>query len=120
MKIAEKELEHLFSYGTLQSEAVQRATFGRSLVGQPDTLVGYTVTLIPIRDQNVVVGSGDTHYRNAQFTGNDADFVAGTVLTVTKQELEQADVYEEPAEYKRVLVQLKSGTKAWVYLHSPQ
>ena len=120
MSLAEQATEQLFSYGTLQSEAVQLATFGRKLAGQPDTLVGHSMALIPIRDQNVVARSGETHYRNAQFTGNDADFVAGTVLTVTKQELEQADVYEEPAEYQRVRVQLKSGTNAWVYLHIPR
>jgi hypothetical protein len=33
-------VERLFSYGTLQDEAVQRATFGRTLRGTPDRL-GY-------------------------------------------------------------------------------
>jgi len=31
----------LFSYGTLQQEAVQMSTFGRLLDGQPDELVGF-------------------------------------------------------------------------------
>ena len=31
----------LFSYGTLQQEAVQLATFGRLLRGSPDELVGF-------------------------------------------------------------------------------
>jgi hypothetical protein len=119
MQQAAQATEHLFSYGTLQSEAVQLATFGRRWGGQPDTLGGYSLTLIPIRDPNIVAASGETHYRNAQFTGNAADFVTGTVFIVTRQELEQADVYEQPAEYQRVCVQLKSGMKAWVYLHNP-
>ena len=43
-----EELEHLFSYGTLQTEAVQLATFGRKLVGEPDTLLGYRQTMIAL------------------------------------------------------------------------
>ena len=38
-----------------------------------------------------------------------------SALELTREELEQADTYE-PAEYKRKLVQLKSGLSAWVYL----
>ena len=38
--------ENLFSYGTLQSVAVQLATFGRRLAGKADRLIGYRVTLI--------------------------------------------------------------------------
>jgi hypothetical protein len=33
--------EKLFSYGTLQYEAVQLDTFGRTLLGQKDVLLGY-------------------------------------------------------------------------------
>jgi gamma-glutamylcyclotransferase (GGCT)/AIG2-like uncharacterized protein YtfP len=115
MTSEEKETEHLFSYGTLQEEAVQLATFNRRLAGQPDALDGYRLALIPIQNQNVVARSSATHYRNAQFTGNAADCIEGTVFRVTQQELEQADVYEAPADYQRVLVQLRSGRKAWVY-----
>jgi hypothetical protein len=35
---------------------------------------------------------------------------------VTKKEVEQADIYEVTADYKRVSVHLKSGTQAWVYV----
>jgi hypothetical protein len=31
MNLEEKETEHLFAYGMLPSETVQRATFGRSI-----------------------------------------------------------------------------------------
>src|SRR5438128_6184351 len=108
MSLAEKETENLFSYGTLQTEGVQLATFGRSLAGKPEMLVGYRLTMIQIEDQNFVATSGATHQRNLQFTGIASDFVEGTVFTVTRKELEQADAYE-PAEYQRVLVQLRSG-----------
>ena len=119
MSLEETATEHLFSYGTLQTEALQRATFGRRLEGQPDHLVGYRLAMIEIQDQDFIATSGTAHHRNLQFTGNASDFVAGMVLTWTKQELEQSDAYE-PVEYKRVLVQLKSGMKAWVYLSTQQ
>ncbi len=119
MSLEEKETVNLFAYGTLQSEAVQLATFGRRLEGKPDMLVGYSLTMIQIQDQNFVATSGTAHHRNLQFTGIASDLVEGTVFTVTKKELEQADAYE-PAGYKRVLTQLRSGMKAWVYLNIRQ
>ena len=38
----------LFSYGTLQQENVQLATFGRRLEGRPDRLPGYAVQPVTI------------------------------------------------------------------------
>jgi hypothetical protein len=115
MSLEEKESENLFSYGTLQTEAVQLATFGRRLEGKPDALVGYSLAMIPIQDQNFVALSGAPHHRNAQFTGLVSDLVEGTVFRVTRKGLEQADAYE-PADYKRVLAPLRSGMNAWVYV----
>ena len=115
MSPEEKVTENLFSYGTLQTEAVQLATFGRRLEGKPDALVGYSLAMIPIQDQNFVALSGAAHHRNAQFTGLVSDLVEGTVFRVTREELEQADAYE-PADYKRVLAPLRSGMNAWVYM----
>jgi len=108
--------ENLFSYGTLQSEAVQLATFGRRLEGKPDCLLGYRVTLIPISNHNLMATNGGTHHRNIEFTGIATDVVEGSVFAVTKKELEQTDAYERIADYKRVRVQLVSGDSAWVYL----
>lgn len=102
--------ESLFSYGTLQTPAVQLATFGRRLQGRPDTLVGYRLTTIR---------SGAAEHRNLQFTGSASDYVEGTVFEVTMKELEQADAYE-PADYERVSVKLNSGLDAWVYLNKQQ
>jgi hypothetical protein len=112
-------MENLFSYGTLQRESVQFATFGRRLDGRTDVLDGYAIALVPIKDQEAVRG-GETHYRNIQFTGNEADVVEGTAFSVTSSELEQADVYEASAEYKRVTIGLRSGVSSWVYLHMPE
>ena len=111
--------EYLFSYGTLQDEAVQLATFGRRLDGRPDILVRYKVTMIPIRDQEVTIATGESHYRNIEFTGNEADVVKGTVFKVSQKELDLADQYESSAEYERVSVELNPGTTAWVYLYPP-
>jgi gamma-glutamylcyclotransferase (GGCT)/AIG2-like uncharacterized protein YtfP len=110
-----EEFEHLFSYGTLQSEAVQLATFGRKLVGEPDTLLGYRQTLLEIQAPTGVLTGGAKYHLNVEFTGSDSDFVAGTLFKVTRKEIEQADIYEVAADYNRVRVQLKSGIQAWVY-----
>ena len=107
--------ELLFAYGTLQTEAVQLSTFGRRLDGAEDAIVGYRLRIIRIEDQDFVAASGSADHRNLEFTGDEADCVAGTVFKVTQAQLEQADAYE-PAGYERVRVQSRSGLNAWVYL----
>ena len=106
--------ERLFSYGTLQTEAVQLSLFGRRLDGQPDALVGYCLVTIQVQDQSFVAHSGAMQ-RNLLHTGNASDAVEGSVFMLSKEEIETADKYE-PAEYRRVQVQLRSGLDAWVYL----
>lgn len=115
MSSEEDKTENLFTYGTLQLEEVQLSTFGRRLEGRPDVLVGYRLVMITIADEDFVVKSGTAEHRNLQFTGNESDFVNGIVFSVTTEELENSDAYE-PDGYERVLVQLKSGTDAWIYL----
>jgi len=113
--------ELLFSYGTLQLESVQRATFGRTLEGQPDALPGFEQAMLKIDDAAVVATSGQTHHRIARFTGRSTDSVSGTVFRVTPEELESADAYEVAA-YVRVAVRLRSGSRAWAYVdrsHAP-
>ena len=107
--------ELLFSYGTLQLETVQMTLFGRLLDGAADTLPLFEETLLKIEDEATVSLSGKTHHALAQFTGDAADSIAGTVFELTPQELEHADRYEV-AEYKRVAVQLRSGKRAWAYV----
>jgi gamma-glutamylcyclotransferase (GGCT)/AIG2-like uncharacterized protein YtfP len=113
------ETERLFAYGTLQTESVQLSTFGRKLMGHPDTLPGYRVQMIRITNQDFVATSGAEYHRNLEFTGSASDHVDGTVFSVTEQELEQADAYE-PGDYKRVQVALRSGSEAWVYLSNSE
>ena len=119
MSLEEEETENLFSYGTLREETVQLATFGRRLGGEPDALVGYSLKMIRIEDQNFVALSGAEHHRTIRFTGVASDSVEGTVLRVTGRELAQADAYE-PAGYERVRVTLRSGRSAWVYVSPGQ
>ena len=109
-------MEQLFTYGTLQLEEVQLATFGRRLEGELDVLIGYRLVKITIEDEDFVAKSGTAEHRNLQFTGNASDFVDGAVFSVTMDELEKSDAYE-PEGYERVLLQLKSGINAWIYLN---
>jgi gamma-glutamylcyclotransferase (GGCT)/AIG2-like uncharacterized protein YtfP len=105
----------LFSYGTLQQESVQVATFGRRLSGTPDELLGYAQELIKIEDPNVTAKSGRTHHPIVVHTGWQEDRVKGTVFEVTDEDLDRADAYEVDA-YRRVIAPLASGLRAWVYV----
>ena len=105
--------EHLFSYGTLQLDAVQRSTFGRLLDGSADVLPGFEQAMVLIEDADVVATSGQTHHPILCFSGNPAHSVAGKVFRISPEELAQADRYEVAA-YRRVSVTLASGLQAWV------
>ena len=107
--------ERLFSYGTLQLESVQMATFGRKLAGSADVLPGFAQEMLKIEDPAVVATSGKTHHPIVKFTGKDTDVVPGAVFQITAEELRNADKYEVAA-YKRVGVTLRSGVRAWVYV----
>jgi Gamma-glutamyl cyclotransferase, AIG2-like len=117
MKDSADTVALLFSYGTLRDEAVQMANFGRKLVGRPDSLPGYTLAPILIRDAAVVALSGMKQHTIAESSAIPADEVPGTVFEVTTQELTAADRYEV-VEYSRILVTLKSGARAWVYVRA--
>ena len=115
MAVNEAYSELLFSYGTLQLEAVQLATFGRRLAGASDALRGFEVVSLEIEDQAVVAISGTAHHTMARFTGRASDVVSGTVFAVTSNEIQNADKYEVAA-VKRVAAVLQSGVRAWVYV----
>lgn len=107
--------ENLFSYGTLQDPQIQLKTFGRILEGQPDSLSGYKLSSVKIKDKLVVAETGMTHYNNIIYTGVDSDLINGTVLQVSEDELKQADEYEALDNYQRTVLKLASGKIAWVY-----
>ncbi len=108
----------IFSYGTLQQENVQRATFGRLLLGHHDELPRFEPSLVRIVDATIVATSGKTHHANARFNGRHDSRVSGMVFEITKAELASADRYEQLAGYTRLAVTLASGTEAWVYVHA--
>jgi len=115
MTDTELHTEFLFSYGTLQLETVQTATFGRQLNGTSDALRGFALVRLKIEDPKVVAISGRAHHTMAKFTGRVSDLVSGTVFPVTLDEIQSADEYEVAA-VKRVAVVLESGVRAWVYV----
>jgi len=104
----------LFSYGTLRDSAVQMANFGRLLSGRADSLPGYTLVPIAIKDPAVVALSGKSQHTIAKRSAA-GDEVTGMVFEITAGELAAADRYEV-ADYTRVSVTLKSGAKSWVYV----
>ena len=107
--------EILFSYGTLQLESVQVATFGRTLVGEADALTRFAASPLEIDDPEVIAISGKAVHTMGHFTGNEDDVLEGMRLEVTREELIAADGYEVPA-VKRVKLTLRSGVAAWVYV----
>ena len=102
--------DFLFSYGTLQLESVQLSLFGRPLTGTPDELPEHRATLLESDEPT-------ERHPIARHTGDAGDCVAGTVFTVTLEELGRADEYEPPP-YERRAVHLRSGIVAWAYLDS--
>lgn len=114
MEPGNEKPEHLFSYGTLQTEEVQLSTFGRLLQGHSDQLMGYKLELVPNQDQTFATPDDNSDLRHVRFTGVPTDIVDGTVFNVSLAELEHADAYE-PADYKRSLTRTKSGCNVWVY-----
>jgi gamma-glutamylcyclotransferase (GGCT)/AIG2-like uncharacterized protein YtfP len=106
----------IFSYGTLQKENVQIATFGRKLGGHRDQLVGYEETFVPIADPEIVAKTGMSHNKNVVFNGSDTSRIEGAVFEITDTELQYVDRYEDASKYKRIAVTLASGKQAWVYV----
>ena len=105
----------LFSYGTLQDEAVQLSCFGRVLSGIPDSICGYirsTLSVLTMADAD-----SSQAYPVVDASSNVADTVAGVVFRLTELELAAADLYEG-AEYRRVMARLDSGLDAWIYVRA--
>ncbi|MFD0796218.1 DUF4286 family protein [Maribacter chungangensis] len=94
----------LFTYGTLQEEAVQLGVFSRLLHGSCDTLPKYKIASKKVADR----------YPTLEHTKNEKDQITGQVYTVSPEELKQVDAYEGAA-YERIQITLVSGRKAWAY-----
>lgn len=105
-------MEQIFSYGTLQSKAIQMQVFSRLLSGTPDQLLGYKLKDLKIEEE-----FGMADYFVAIPSENPSDAIAGIVYSISSKELAKVDLFESNA-YKRVEITLKSGTNAWIYLES--
>lgn len=110
-------MQLLFSYGTLQLEEIQFATFGRRLVSHRDALVGYEPSLVKIPDPAIAARLQKTHHNNVTKSGNAQSRVEGSALEVTEDELLKSDVYEAEFDYVRVVVTMASGREGWLYVH---
>ena len=110
-------MPYLFSYGTLQQNAVQTSTFGRLLEGRPDNLIGFIIAELRIKDADVIEQSGKETHPIAKHTGLSQNRIPGMVYEVTEQELNHADRYEVD-DYQRILTTLESGKSSWVYVEA--
>lgn len=108
---------NLFSYGTLQFESVQLATFGRLLEGSDDAMPGYRKDMLEITDLAVIQTSGERFHPIVRLSDDPTDAVEGKVFSITRKELAAADKYEV-SDYIRIEVTLRSGLSAWVYVRA--
>ena len=106
----------IFTYGSLQEEAVQLKLYGRILRGERDSLLHCEREAIAVPPWHKAAASGITHYANVVFDPDNPGSVDGTVLELTDAELAASDGYEQDADYVRVMTTLASGRRAWVYV----
>jgi gamma-glutamylcyclotransferase (GGCT)/AIG2-like uncharacterized protein YtfP len=109
----------LFSYGTLQQEDVQLATFGRRLAGSRDALAGFEPARVTIEDAATVRAIGRTFHANVRPAADRDSRVPGTVFEISDAELARADEFEAAFSYRRIAAPLASGVSAWVYVYEP-
>lgn len=109
----------IFSFGTLQLEAVQRELFGRAVETTPASLGGFRIGELRIQDHEVIRLSGTDIHPALIATGNLGDVVHGAILDVTSADLAAADHYER-VSYRRIPVVLQSGRDAWAYVPRDQ
>jgi hypothetical protein len=105
----------LFSYGTLQLESVQIASFGRKLNGFPAKIFGYKLKEVEITNPEVLLKSQQKFHPIAVQSKSSTDFVEGIAFELTEQELLQADEYEVD-DYKRIEAELDSEQMAYIYV----
>jgi hypothetical protein len=97
-------MEKLFTYGMLQRADIQEELFGRKLSGFSDALAGYAKGKIEIEGETFDVADEKP-----------GSIIDGIVYETSGQEFEIADRYEGE-QYKRIKVELVSGTETWVYI----
>lgn len=107
-------MELLFSYGTLQQEIVQVATFGRHRSGQPALIGGYRSDWLWITDPAMIAVSGSDRHPPVRPGDDPAGFVSGTVFAITAEEPVKADG-DAVSDCSRVRASLVEGGEACVH-----
>lgn len=97
--------ELLFVYGSLLERSVQEQVIGRFEEGVDDIL-----------DQHKKIPAFVEGQQYSTVIPDKKSEIKGKVLSLTKQELEKIDMYEEP-EYSREKIKLKSGILVWIYTY---
>jgi hypothetical protein len=113
--VPESPDELLFAYGALQRADIQLDTFGRRVAAQDDVLTGYSRMYTDVPDHRIDTVAGPAVLPVLRRTGSALDKVVGVVLALTPDELDAADEYQ-PALYRRIIVTLDSGRRAWLYV----
>lgn len=96
---------YLFSYGSLQEEAVQLNLYNRVLAGKKDYLEAFAFSNQKIASLYPIIFKTD----------NLTDRIVGMVFEISEEELLITDEYEGDS-YRKVQVKLKSGIIAWCYV----
>jgi len=112
----EKQRKHLlFSYGSLKSKQVQLEHFGRELKGTGDSLSGYKLTDLEIKDTTVIKIDKTDILSIAIKSREETDNIEGFVFEITGEELVQTDRYGF-SNYKRVKETTDLGKEVWIYV----
>jgi gamma-glutamylcyclotransferase (GGCT)/AIG2-like uncharacterized protein YtfP len=100
-------MPRVFSYGSLQRDDIQQATFGRRLTGLAAEIVGFEL---------VYLHRGGQQLANVVRSRMPGCRVQGTVFVITAAQLAIADEYERADNYARIEAPLATGGEAWVYV----
>jgi gamma-glutamylcyclotransferase (GGCT)/AIG2-like uncharacterized protein YtfP len=100
-----KEPQYLFSYGSLQDEAVQLRIFKRRLKGKKANLKEYRLI------ENEYLGKFPIIHTSPK----QDDIVNGIIFEVSEADLQNCDHYETNY-YKRIRVSIKTHPSVWVYV----
>lgn len=97
---------YVFAYGTLRDAKVRKEVIGYDTSTCPASLKGYSKESIVIDQLSYPVLVED----------NTADkTIQGEIFEIDPNDLVSIDLYETTA-YRRKLITLESGLKAWVYI----
>ncbi len=107
----------LFAYGSLRERKVQRWLFGRAVPATPDSVHGACCRWVDDLDADLFRLTGQRGYPMLWLDANTPTCIDGERLRLSAAALQRADAYEGDA-YRREVVQLRSGHRAWVYVEA--